>query len=267
MKKIGLLALALAGVQAAQGQSIAAGTVSLGGNIGYSRTTNKQSSTYNRSGSGGTYSYSSESSTSQFSIALSGGYFVADNLALGLSVMHGSASSTYKNTSSLSPQPVTLPDLAPNTTTRVGGFAQYYKMLSEQFGVVGTLGAGYLHNKANSYDNNGSGGSVAVSLQGNGYYADLTPGIVFFPIPKLGLSASIGSLALAHISNDPPEYAGNSTVRPAEYENTVTTFGANFGLDRLQFGGTYYFGRQALPLLKAKAPGQYGPGLFCAHQA
>ncbi|MBD2723616.1 hypothetical protein [Hymenobacter armeniacus] len=243
MKKIGLLALALASVQAAQGQSIAAGTVSLGGNIGYSRTANKQSATYNQRSGGGNYTYSSESTTSQFNLALSGGYFVADNLAVGLSVAYIAASTIYKNTSSTSPQPINLPDLSPNTNTRVGAFGQYYKMFGEQFGLVGTLGAGYQHTKNNTYDNGGSGAPVAVSYVGNGYYADLTPGIVFFPIPKLGISASIGSLGFSHLSFDQPEYPNSNVTKPSSYESTLSTFGANFGLNQLQFGGTYYLGR------------------------
>ncbi len=229
-------------MQAAQGQTIAADTVSLGGNIGYSRTANKPSSTYNRPGSGGSYSYSSESTTSRFNLALSGGYFVADNLALGLSVAYTAGSPVYKNTSSSSPPPINLPDLWPKAPTRVGPFGQYYKMFGEQFGLVGTLGAGYQHTKNNSYDNGVGGTPVAVSYTGNGYYADLTPGVVFFPIPKLGISASVGSLGFSHLSFDPPEYANNPT-RPSSYENTVSTFGANFGFSQLQFGGTYYFGR------------------------
>jgi hypothetical protein len=168
-----------------------------------------------------------------------GGYFVADNLAVGLNVGFNTGSSSQKILSA-SPgaiTPATMPDLKPNILVQAGVFMQYYKLFSEQFGVVGTVGSGYQHSKTYSSVYTGANTSVA----SNGYYANLTPGIVFFPISQLGISASIGSLGFSRFNNDFTELAGS--IPPDNYENKTSTFGANFGLSQLQFGGTYYFGR------------------------
>ncbi len=221
-----------ASAQLAQAQSIPAGTVSLGGNIGYSRNTSKYSST----GSNNT-TYTTESSTSQFSLAPSVGYFVADNLAIGLTLSYQAYSKPY-NTYTPAPSTVRA-QLDPTTTFRIGAYAQYYKMLSEQFGFVGTLGGGYQTVRDYAYTNNNNNSLISES-KASGYYAGLTPSIVFFPIPKLGLTASIGSLSFDHLNYDYPTNQGNT---PNGYEDSENSFGASFGLSQLQFGGTWYFGR------------------------
>ena len=220
MKK-NLLLLALLGgtATAAQAQTaIPAGTVSLGGNVGYSRRT------INAQVPGTNLSY--ESVQSQFRIAPSVGYFVADNLAVGLNLGYSATKNTY--TSSFS-TPVS--DLNPNTTFQGGAYVQYYKMLTDQFGLVGTLGGGYQYNRiTNTFGPAGNMGSSEIKQKG--YYASLTPGIIYFPVPKLGISATLGSLAFSRLKETP-----NAS------EPVSTDFGASFGLNQLQFGGTYYFGR------------------------
>jgi hypothetical protein len=232
VKKPLLIALLAASAQLAQAQSIPAGTISLGGNIGYSRNTSK----YSYAGSNNTIN-TTETTTSQFSLAPSVGYFVADNLAIGLTIGYQSFNNPY---STFTPAPSTVrAQLDPNTTFRIGAFAQYYKMLSEQFGFVGTLEGGRQSVREYKYTSNSSTALIS-ETKGSGYYAGLTPGIVFFPIPKLGLTASIGSLSFDHLSYDYPTNQGNT---PNGYEDSSSSFGANFGLSQLQFGGTWYFGR------------------------
>lgn len=220
MKK-NLLLLALLGgtATATHAQTaIPAGTVSLGGNVGYYRhATNAQVVGAN---------LSSESVSSQFQIAPSVGYFVADNLAVGLSLGYSATKNTYTSSFANS-----LSDLDPNTTFRGGAYVQYYKMLTDQFGLVGTFGGGYQYNRnINVYGPVGSMSSNETKQKG--YYANLTPGIIYFPIPKLGISATVGSLAYSRLKET-----------PTSGEPVTTNFGASFGLSQLQFGGTYYFGR------------------------
>jgi hypothetical protein len=246
MKKFLVLIGLLAATKAGHAQGIAAGTVSLTGNIGYNRSTSTNSISYNSiSGTGGSrYSYTTKTTNSQFGVAVAPAYFVADNLAIGLNLGINAASSVQKITATNNtgfPSPTSLPDLDPNTSLRVGAFVQYYKFFSEQFGVTGTLGGGYQHAESHAYSSIGNNTPVATTVTGNGYYAELTPGIVFFPIPKVGISASMGSLAFNHFGNKFPEATGNTP--PDDYENSSNNFGASFGFDRLVFGGTYYFGR------------------------
>jgi len=220
MKKNFLLLTSLVGITtAAHAQTaIPAGTVSLGGNVGYFRhTTSAQVA-------GSTIS--SESVSSQFQIAPSVGYFVADNLAIGLSLGYVATKNTYTSTFA-----GTSPDLAPNINLRSGAYVQYYKMLTDQFGLVGTLGGGYQYNRT-TYVFGPAGNTGSGETKQKGYYASLTPGIVYFPFPKLGISATLGSLAYSRLKETP------TTGEPV-----TTDFGASFGLSQLQFGGTYYFGR------------------------
>jgi hypothetical protein len=232
MKKILLLTLLAVSTQAGHAQSIAAGTVSLGGNIGYNRNSSKYSYSQNNT------TYTQETSNSQFYFSPSVGYFVADNLAIGIAAGYSAARKTYTN---YTPSPaVVRAELDPTTNLRLGVYGQYYKMITEQFGVLGTLGVGYQRTRDYNYSGNGNN-SVIIEAKGSGYYAELTPGIIFFPIPKLGISASIGSLTFNHLSYDFPAVPG--TTAPSNYENTSSSFGAGFGLSQLQFGGTYYFGR------------------------
>jgi hypothetical protein len=219
MKK-NLLLLALLGCSAtaAQAQSaIPAGTVSLGGNVGYFRRTNNAQLLSNQT---------SESVNSRFQIAPSVGYFVADNLAIGLNLGYTSAKTTYASTITGF---TSNPD--PNTTLRVGAYVQYYKMISDQFGLVGTLGGGYQYNR-NTYVYGPIGNMGTSETKSKGYYAALTPGIIYFPIPKLGISATVGSVAYSRLKET-----------PTASEPVTTEFDANFGLSQLQFGGTWYFGR------------------------
>lgn len=220
MKK-NLLLIALLGgtATAAHAQTaIPAGTVSLGGNVGYYRHTNSLQNV----GAGQT----SEAVSSQFQIAPSVGYFVANNLAVGLSLGYTATKNTYTSAFSTA-----LSDLPSSVTFRSGAYVQYYKMLTDQFGLVGTLGAGYQYNRITDIYGPAGNMSSAETKQ-KGYYASLTPGIVYFPIPKLGISATVGSLFYSRLKET-----------PTASEPVTTDFGASFGVSQLQFGGTYYFGR------------------------
>ena len=234
MKKSFLALALLSGASgAAQAQSaIGAGTVSLGGSVGYSRQTDISS------GMSGSVKYSTETTRSQFSISPSIGYFLADNLALGISLGYNSFRRPY---STSTPAPALIrAELDPSTTLRVGPFVQYYKMISDQFGVLGTLDGGFQATKNFAYTGSGSNALIA-ETKSSGVYGALTPGIVFFPIPKVGLSASIGSIGYQRLRSD---YPTNSGPTPSGYEDTSSDFGAYFGLSQLQFGGTFFLGRK-----------------------
>lgn len=241
MKKLFILALLAATAGTSYAQSIKAGTVSLGGSVGYYRSSSTQSASYNTGSSPNPtpYSYTNENAYSQFSIAPSVGYFVADNLAIGAMLSYTSQKQKSSSSSSNGGIGSITPEMDPNTSLRIGVYAQYYKMLGEQFGLIGTLSGGYQTGTTYNLSNN----QGTIETKGNGYYAGITPGIVFFPIPKLGISASIGSLGFDHYSYDFPTVTASGTIAPSNYENKTNTFAASFGLSQLQFGGTYYFGR------------------------
>ncbi|GAA4351668.1 hypothetical protein GCM10023185_10520 [Hymenobacter saemangeumensis] len=210
----------------AQAQSaISAGTISLGGNIGYSRNTHY--SEFNN----GYNTYTDETANSEFRFSPSVGYFIADNLAIGLGLGYSAQSSKITRTGPgrNSPDP-----LDASTTFSVGPYAEYYKMLSDQFGLTGRLGVGYQRTFQPYYS--GSSANIVVEAKGNGFYAGFAPGVVFFPIPKFGISASIGGLYYSRVS----------TTRSNDAEGVSSHssgFGARFGIDQLMFGGTFFPGR------------------------
>ena len=128
------------------------------------------------SGSIGYHSDKYRGSDSQdlFNFTPTVGFFVADNVALGLNgnlqVLGGN--STYSR----------------QTTYSVGPFARYYRVVggSDKFALYGQGSLGYSH-------------------YNGGYnlgYASITPGLAFFPIPRFGLEASLRGLSYSSNFND-----------------------------------------------------------------
>jgi outer membrane protein W len=227
-----LLALGLASISAnaqnptsaSTGGAIPAGTISVGGSIGFNTSSNKSEFKISNN------NYSDETTNSQFRFSPAVGYFLADNLAVGLNLGYTATSNKVTRTG---PGRTSPNALDASTTLRVGPYAQYYKMLSDQFGVLGTLGAGYQSSFTPSY---GTNSNNVIETRGNGFYAALTPGVIFFPIPRFGISASIGTLGYDRVSTKRSNDADDATA-------SRSNFGASFGFDQLLFGGTYYFGR------------------------
>jgi hypothetical protein len=215
MKKLLSLVLlsTLAGAAHAQ-TAIKAGTIQLGGNVGYAHNSSESPIS-----SGSYYPTKATTTNNQFAVSPSVGFFVADNLAIGLSGGYQAYYSKYSDAQGSSSE-------TRNKQFQLGAFVQYYKMVTEQFGFTGTLAGGYQHtNFGNS------------STPTKGAYANLTPGIVFFPIPKLAIGASIGGLNYTYTSYKAPDFFNSSET----YQSS--SFGANFGLSQLLFSGTFYFGR------------------------
>jgi hypothetical protein len=115
--------------------------------------------------------YGGNDSQETFNFTPTIGYFVADNLALGLNgnvqlVGGYSGQNTYS----------------------VGPFARYYRFVggSDKFALYGQGSIGYTHY---------SGG---LDLG----YASITPGLAFFPIPRFGLEASLRGLSYSSNFNN-----------------------------------------------------------------
>lgn len=217
---------ALATVAYAQ-TTIKAGTVQLGGNIGYTQQNSDVPQSF-YTGSG--YINTTQHTRSRnFGISPAAGYFVADNIAIGLSLAHSVSSLTYSYDSSYA-----VGNEQRTSQIGIGAFVQYYQMLTDQFGLAGTLNAGYNHITQRF----SSGGSTN-DRKGNGFSAAITPSIVFFPIPKFAIGASVGGINYAYSTSKSTE----SSVGFNDGTSTGSLFGANFGLSYLAFSGTYYIGR------------------------
>lgn len=191
------------------------GTIQLGGAINYSQDKNT------------TAGQRTESQT--FYVAPAVGYFVAKNLAVGVNATFSANTRNFSNAGYFNPPS------SSEVHTRgyeVGPFVQYYRMVSEKFGVTGRLGANYVKTTSD-YTSILNGAPISGDTAADGFYALLTPSLIFFPIPSFGLSASIGGIGYSH----------NNAYKTDQYTDTSdsSSFGASFGLSQFAFSGTYYF--------------------------
>ncbi|RYE90462.1 MAG: hypothetical protein EOO37_02910 [Cytophagaceae bacterium] len=210
--------------------AIKAGTVQLGGGVGYSQQTRDiPQSIFNGSSYVNTTQHTSLKS---FFISPMAGYFVADNLAVGIGLGYNSDKTVYSyDTNYLT---------GSEQRTRqcnIGAFAQYYQMLTEQFGLTGTLNAGYNHSKQEFISTNSASNRI-----GSGFSAAIMPSVVFFPIPKFALGTSVDSVRYDYSTSKPTE-SGTGFVGFIDEASTGSFFGASFGLNYLAFSGTYFLGR------------------------
>lgn len=225
MKKSFSILLLCATASIAHAQSpIKAGTMALGGSVNYAHSSDEISSNSNY----GYGSYSSNYSINTLSLSPEASYFVVDNISVGVALNYSIQETSFKSSPSSSGT-----SYRDATSLRLGPFARYYRMLNDQFGFTGTLGAGYERDKQPSQITN----TGSVTLISSGFYAALTPGVIFLPIPKLGIGASIGGLGYTRLDVKP------ETTLNTDYNETTSTFGASFGLAQLTFSGTYFFGR------------------------
>lgn len=221
MKKHLFTALFCLGSTALYAQTtLPAGTWQVGGSLNYSQQHGESA------GSGFGYS----STTKAFSVNPMVGYLVADNLAVGIDA--GYSIGKYQSVDSYSSS-------SSNRTNKgyyAGLFTEYYRLLGPYFGVKGHLGAAYSH-VTSEYAYASPNGNDHTQDTGNGLSANLVPSLLFFPVPKLALGASVGGLYYSYNkSTSSPNVLNN--------EGSGYNFNAYFGLSQLALSGTFYPGRK-----------------------
>lgn len=229
MKKsiFGTILLAFSALSA-QAQ-IAAGTKLLSGSIGYSRQQQEQNVSLPS-----IPTLEIKNQTAYFTP--SAGYFVADNLALGISVgavLNKSQGYYYLN----SPYGPTYVPTESKTRGLSGGvFGRYYTFIGEKFALYGQLGGGYQNiYTSGSTDNSFPRGA---DNRQEGFYASLLPGMVFFPTNKLGLELTLRGATYSRLT-DKRDISGSGV----EVKNTTSNFDLGFGLNDLNLGISLYLGR------------------------
>lgn len=225
MKKIiagtTLLSLAFLSAQA----QITAGTKSVSGSIGYYSSKSETSVAPPSSNT------NSNSNTS-FNLTPTISYFVAENLALGLSASLSIGQQQYTQYYS----DYTGSRYA-NIEEKSRGFsiapvARYYKFLGDKVAIYGQLSAGYSNDK--NVSKSSEAGFNSTIRHGNGYGAALSPGIVFFPTEKIGLEVYLGGLGYSHAS---------TKLEGFDYKTVDNHFNFGFGISNLNFGAAIYLGR------------------------
>lgn len=154
------------------------------------------------------YSAQGNFKESTFSIAPTVGFFVSQNIALGLGLGFSSSKITKEEGD----------DAFKTTTTTIGAYGRYYFTPAAKFSVFGQLSVEYATTKFNPSD-----------LKVNGFGLGLSPGVNYFLNRNFAIEASWGALNYASAKAD---------VDGAEASNDFE-FGLN--LDNINFGIIYKF--------------------------
>ncbi|MBC6612355.1 outer membrane beta-barrel protein [Hymenobacter sp. BT507] len=230
MKKIILSAALLSGASLNAYSQISAGTVSIGGGVNYGRSTTKNEIPPATVGVNDNYTSSS------LSIQPIASYFISENLSIGINT--GININRYKQAQfGRYNNPSQFFDRTYNRKERVvslGPVARYYRFINDKFAVYGQLGAGYTNNYFSIHDYDYFNNSVIVSNNGRsqGFYANFSPGITFFPVKKIGIELSVGGLNYNCV-----------TQKKDGFRSSNSYFYTNFGLSSLFLGGSIYLGR------------------------
>ena len=224
--------------QLAQAQT-SAGTLLLSGNINYYSTT----STVELYAPNPAQLPRNETHSQQLVFSPAVGFFVADNLAVGLSagVQSGRNSATQTSYIGFGSPPV-LQTLTSSEQTRslsVGPFVRYYHMLGDKAGFYGQLAGGYEHSYRKQQIDDYTPNPGAASYTSNGGYASLKPGFVFFPTPRFGLELTLGGVGYSRSATQSRDLTSGATGP----ESTSSSFAADFGLQTLTLGAAFHLGR------------------------
>jgi hypothetical protein len=169
--------------------------------------------------------YISDYSSLYFSFASGVGYFLKDNLQVGLSAgynyqkvenIHDNEFSDYTSTDK-------------NNTYSLSPYLKKYFPLSEKVALSTMLSAG-LDIGRRKYETESHYPSTSES-RSSGYFANLTPGVTFFPSERIGMSASFGNLGYYH-STSKVENNDSKIIRKSktfDLDLSSSTFGIGFG--------------------------------------
>jgi outer membrane protein len=208
MKKIVLSLAALFAITFANaqeetsgGKGFSNGDMFLSGALGYSTTS------------------TGDISESQFRIAPRIGFFVSNNIALGLELGYITTTSDETYEGPFGPQIYQVE----NNTFAIGGFGRYYATPANDFSIFGQLSIAYASSKTEI--------SIAGvdSYKATGFDFGLAPGLSYFVSDNLALEATFGILSY-------------TTAKP-DFEGAESTDAFELGIDLndINFGVSYKF--------------------------
>ncbi len=225
MKKLIILSVATLSSLMATAQT-GKGSMMLGGTFNISSNNYKGTST-----TGNVTVTDYEYKSSSFALMPTFGYFVADNLVVGLMAGVDNSKQVYKN-----PSPTVSERTYKYNTTAFRIFARKYFMPTTTFGLYAGLGVGMgpSKNETETVYNNGNATTV-VKRDGSSTNIGLEGGIAFFPTPKFGLHAGLAGLGWN---------SSTYTTNNGGTESKETSSGINLNLNTIgfSFGMFYFFG-------------------------
>jgi len=198
---------------------------------------------------GGQLNFSNDKKTSnldyadsiEFTIAPNIAYFIKDNFAIGANFNLSTSNysdKTYYTTYyyPINTPPYTIYTLYNSSKTSslnygIGGFARYYIKIIDKFKFYIHGSINYSYQSTNTTQTDGSN----ENLHGNEILLAVSPGLVYFITPKLGLEASFGNINYSYSKN----FDNNL---PIENQNTTgSRYGINLNSSTLFLGLNYYF--------------------------
>ncbi|RTQ47501.1 hypothetical protein EJV47_18955 [Hymenobacter gummosus] len=221
------LLLAAAGTQA----QTAPGTFLLTGSLGYDSRVDETSATQSSP-------IKRTVKNSQLNLSPRVGVFVANRLAVGvqadLSWQKAEMPDAYYSSPSGLPQFADRTDRSKGAS--IGPFVRYYQMLGEKMGFYGHLAGGYTRAQGSTtYEGPASYNNGKYVTKGG--FANLTPGLVYFPSNRIGLEVSLGNLSYSSNTGKQEEPA-----LPDAPQTRTSYFGARFGLSQLLLGVSCHLG-------------------------
>jgi len=150
--------------------------------------------------------------TNTFTFSPKAGYFVSENIAVGLSL-------AYTSTKDEAPG-IDGTEETKTNSFGAGAFGRYYFTPASQFSIFGQLGAGFQSDKTETGD---------VESKSNGFNVGLAPGVSYFVSEHFAIEATFGIL-------------GYNTSKP-DADGAESTDEFNFGLNMsdINFGIVYKF--------------------------
>ncbi len=143
------------------------------------------------------------------------GYFIKDDFAIGANLNIG-IYNTHSNNLDIN-----------STSYGIGGFARYYKKITDKFLFFANAGVSYAYGTGRWGSSN-----INEQVRSNTLSFAISPGLVYFISPKFGLEASFGNLHYTHTSSE------NITLAQ---KRQSSDFGPSFNLATFFFGLNYYF--------------------------
>ena len=174
-----------------------------------------------------------------YSVAPTIGYFITNNLAVGLGISYSYSKSLWEehDGASNSIKKITISD-----NLQFAPYLSYYIHLSDKAYVSINGSVGYTmplsyDNKTEYYSTTGT--TVTENKKVNSYSinANLAPGVLYFINNKFALKGSIGSLYYNYY------HSQNNNVSYSNYQNS-TTSGLNFNLSGVSLGVQYFLVRK-----------------------
>ncbi|GAB3302124.1 hypothetical protein [Hymenobacter tenuis] len=220
MKKL-LPSLLFLGFAASAHAQTSAGRYLVSGLINYNKSENKFNGSMN----------SQKSDYKILQLTTTVGYFIADNLAIGLSGNINNGKQIQTN------DPNQGRYTYGYTTNSFGPFVRYYKMITEKLGLYGQLDGGYTTGNSYSTSETSSSQSITTRRVSKGGMGAITPGLVFFPTEKLGLQLVLGNISYVSTKDK-----SKSPAPVNDFGAKSSYFVSNFGLAYLNVGASLHLG-------------------------